>query len=156
MLVAGIGPEAAALCTTYITQCAELVKDFIYLGTSGWSAQQGGILNAPSSCGAANGPTMRNSERLSRHPCVNVPCHFCAAAHQITPCATHAPVQAPLSPCAAANEPTRWNIERLYRLACLLAGPVPCCWVTSCSKKRLHISGTNERASLQLACAGSR
>ena len=62
MLVAGIGPEAAALCTTYITECASLVKDFIYLGTSGWSAQQGGILNAPSSCAAANGITPRNRE----------------------------------------------------------------------------------------------
>ena len=59
---AGIGPEAAALCTTYITTCAELVKDFIYFGTSGWSAQTGGILNAPSSCAAANGPTTRTRE----------------------------------------------------------------------------------------------
>jgi len=62
MLLAGIGPEAAALCTTYITECASLVKDFIYLGTSGWSAQQGGILNAPSSCAAANGISPRNRE----------------------------------------------------------------------------------------------
>ena len=59
---AGIGPEAAALCTTYITACAELVKDFIYFGTAGWSAQTGGILNAPSSCAAANGPTTRTRE----------------------------------------------------------------------------------------------
>ena len=59
---AGIGPEAAALCTTYITACAELVKDFIYFGTSGWSAQTGGILNAPNSCAAANGPTNRTRE----------------------------------------------------------------------------------------------
>lgn len=63
----GIGPEASALCTTYITQCAELVKDFIYLGTSGWSAQKGGILNAPSSCAAANGLTARTRERLRTH-----------------------------------------------------------------------------------------
>ncbi len=59
---AGIGPEAAALCSTYITECASLVKDFIYLGTSGWSAQQGGILNAPGPCTSANGLTPRTRE----------------------------------------------------------------------------------------------
>ena len=77
----GIGPEASALCTTYITQCAELVKDFIYLGTSGWSAQKGGILNAPSSCAAANGPTARTSKLLLRQTYVHVPLNVCAAAH---------------------------------------------------------------------------
>lgn len=59
---AGIGPEASALCSTYITECASLVKDFIYLGTSGWSAQQGGILNAPGPCTSANGLTPRTRE----------------------------------------------------------------------------------------------
>ena len=65
---AGIGPEAAALCTTYITSCAELVKDFVYFGTSGWSAQTGGILNAPNSCAAANGPTTRTRETARTTP----------------------------------------------------------------------------------------
>ena len=36
---AGIGPEAAALCTIYILECAVQIKDFIYLGTAGYSAQ---------------------------------------------------------------------------------------------------------------------
>ena len=101
----GIGPEASALCTTYITQCADLVKDFIYLGTSGWSAQKGGILNAPSSCAAANGPTARTSERLYTPTLAHAPLSACAAAWW--PCARkrwprHTCVQAPLGACAAA------------------------------------------------------
>lgn len=36
---AGIGPEAAALCVTYIADCASNVKELIYTGTAGWSAQ---------------------------------------------------------------------------------------------------------------------
>ena len=36
----GIGPEASALCVTYvISDCAEAVKELIYSGTAGWSAQ---------------------------------------------------------------------------------------------------------------------
>lgn len=38
-LMTGIGPEAAALCSSYIVECASNIKDFIYAGTSGWSAQ---------------------------------------------------------------------------------------------------------------------
>lgn len=64
VITSGIGPEAAALCVSYITQCASNIKDLIYPGTSGWSAQRGGALNAVSgaplnSCPTPNGATPR-------------------------------------------------------------------------------------------------
>lgn len=73
-LIAGIGPEAAALCVSYITQCASNIKDLIYPGTSGWSAQRGGALNAVSgaplnSCPTPNGATPRTREIHQPYPC---------------------------------------------------------------------------------------
>ncbi|KAK9916545.1 hypothetical protein WJX75_003915 [Coccomyxa subellipsoidea] len=52
----GIGPVAAAMCTMEMLQCSSLIKDFVYVGTSGWTSQLGGVLNAPGSCGEANLP----------------------------------------------------------------------------------------------------
>ena len=37
--LAGIGPESSALCSAFIAECAGYVKDFIYVGTSGYSSQ---------------------------------------------------------------------------------------------------------------------
>ena len=37
----GIGPQNSALCTFELLQCASHIKDFIFSGTSGFSAQVG-------------------------------------------------------------------------------------------------------------------
>jgi len=46
-VVAGIGPTTAALCAIDMAKClGPKFKELIYVGTSGWSAAVGGILNA--------------------------------------------------------------------------------------------------------------
>jgi hypothetical protein len=43
---AGIGATAAALCVyDVVSSCGHLIKDMFYSGTSGWSAQLGGVIN---------------------------------------------------------------------------------------------------------------
>ena len=44
VITSGIGPVAAGLCVQELLQCASVVKDMIYVGTSGWSPQRGGVL----------------------------------------------------------------------------------------------------------------
>lgn len=46
VITTGIGPTPAALCTTEVLMCADYIREAIYLGTSGWSPQFGGVLNA--------------------------------------------------------------------------------------------------------------
>lgn len=54
VVTTGIGPSAASLCTyEVLSHCGPLVREAIYFGTSGWSPQQGGLLNPPS-CSAVN------------------------------------------------------------------------------------------------------
>ncbi|KAK9901676.1 hypothetical protein WJX75_007959 [Coccomyxa subellipsoidea] len=49
--ISGIGPEASALCSTYIAECASNVKDFIYVVRAAVCfTQLGGALNAPGDC----------------------------------------------------------------------------------------------------------
>ncbi|MEW5317715.1 MAG: hypothetical protein WDW38_008994 [Sanguina aurantia] len=49
LVTSGIGPTTAALCTVRLLTCSHVIKEFIYQGTSGWSAAVGGIVNPPSS-----------------------------------------------------------------------------------------------------------
>ncbi|XP_024385844.1 uncharacterized protein [Physcomitrium patens] len=50
----GIGPTTAALCAIDLAKClGSRFKELIYVGTSGWSAAVGGILN-PDNCEKAN------------------------------------------------------------------------------------------------------
>jgi len=59
-VMAGIGPTTAALCALDLAKClGPKFKELIYVGTSGWSAAVGGILNA-GHCEKAN-PTKQVS-----------------------------------------------------------------------------------------------
>jgi hypothetical protein len=54
VITTGIGPLAAALCVYDVMESfGPLVKEIIFGGTSGWSPQVGGVLNA-GACGQAN------------------------------------------------------------------------------------------------------
>ncbi len=45
VVATGIGPVAAALCTLELLVCGQWIKDIVYVGTSGWSPQRGGVLS---------------------------------------------------------------------------------------------------------------
>jgi len=78
VITSGIGPVAAGICLQELLQCGHMVKDIVYVGTSGWSAQQGGILSvvpyassrSPSNDGA-KGATARDGCE-SANPSVEV------------------------------------------------------------------------------------
>ncbi|DBA88459.1 TPA: hypothetical protein ACH3X2_004945 [Trebouxia sp. C0005] len=58
MVVAtGIGPTTAALCTLELLQCSEDIKEIIWMGTAGYSPQQGGVIDTLRGCDAANPST---------------------------------------------------------------------------------------------------
>lgn len=71
VIATGIGPVAAALCTLELLICGRWIQEIIYVGTSGWSPQQGGVVSvqpwkqagidqSSSGCAAANPRTTPN------------------------------------------------------------------------------------------------
>lgn len=64
LITTGIGPTTAGLCTAAVLEyCGKLVKEAIYMGTSGWSAAVGGIVtpagpDTPAASCAAPGPSV--------------------------------------------------------------------------------------------------
>ncbi|GAB4815300.1 hypothetical protein N2152v2_002346 [Parachlorella kessleri] len=52
--VTGIGEVASSICaTTLLNRCGTRIKEILFFGTSGWTPQPGGVLNADD-CSAAN------------------------------------------------------------------------------------------------------
>jgi nucleoside phosphorylase len=45
VVATGIGPVAAALCTLELLVCGRWINEIVYVGTSGWSPQRGGVLS---------------------------------------------------------------------------------------------------------------
>ncbi len=73
MLVAttGIGPTAAALCVAdLVARCGAHITEIVYSGTSGWTPQRGGVINAPE-CDKPNPSTA-----INRCVCVCVCVHL--------------------------------------------------------------------------------
>ncbi|BDA42288.1 hypothetical protein COCOBI_03-1750 [Coccomyxa sp. Obi] len=83
--ISGIGPEASALCSAFVAECASNVKDFIYVGTSGYSSQVGGALNAPGSCGPHGVTTQTRLGDIAVTPySVNWQCKLASWTEQCT------------------------------------------------------------------------
>ena len=58
---------AAAICTTSLLTCGSRIREIIFYGTSGWSAQRGGVLNvADDDEGSCAGPNPDPQARTSR------------------------------------------------------------------------------------------
>lgn len=47
VISSGINAQSSALCTLEVLSCASHIKDFIFQGTSGFSAAVGGVVNPP-------------------------------------------------------------------------------------------------------------
>lgn len=45
LVTTGIGPITAALCVRELLECRPYISEMVYMGTSGWSTQIGGVLN---------------------------------------------------------------------------------------------------------------
>lgn len=60
VIATGIGPVDAALCTLELLVCGRWIKEIVYVGTSGWSPQSGGVISIDpypgqtTGCGAPN------------------------------------------------------------------------------------------------------
>ncbi|KAK9835667.1 hypothetical protein WJX74_005379 [Apatococcus lobatus] len=53
LIATGIGPVNAGICTTHLLRCGSFIKEVIFSGTAGFSAQVGGAVD-PSDCTTPN------------------------------------------------------------------------------------------------------